>query len=1216
MKLLYFFIISSLMIGLMLLFRKLFRKKLSANVIYALWLLPFLRLMLPAGFVEAPVFGTAAEILNRPVSIIEEIIKTPNEIPMDIFEESLTDIEANMANINAEKQTSEIIKIYDAVIPKENYTVQIPESNISLNNDIADETADDQYITNYIILAVWCAGSAILVGYVLVQNSKLRRKIDQLQPVAQIEGLDVCISKVLKTPCLVGVHKPKIVLTGDVYISPELCEYAIQHEMAHYRNKDHLWNLLRIFICILYWWHPLVWYAAKCVAEDAELACDERVLKKKSLEERKNYGYALLKMIENAQNKPLCLATSFSGNKKSMKKRIEAISHKTTTRKYILFPALIVLVALLIAGCVYPSNKSYIKTTDWENGDDGEWIYNEAEYPYSIQDNFKSYVIYSEIYEYGELVKTEVLGTSEIEDFTGSIKMRSEVSKLEEKSKFILEIDNFRIEMQSLLSNYLSEGGYAHSSLHSDKQVEINPEESLILKADFRSDNNTTQTYNCLELSKYTEDELKNQFKDNYAVGLYRIVFSELPSNDLYKKYSREDIVSDWSKLADAWAKAFINKDIKTITNLATENACQQLIDSEILDEEKTTFGWSSPWPMFVEENYRILHCNGKEAEILYYATDSTPHIYVWKEILEFSTVENETKVFSWSLERYEDITKLDEYRKAYPNNQIINTPMDYYANGLGETLNSNAAFSSSDAYQPLFEAGSAALELLNVSKDYSLVHYNTEENGEDVDVNIQFLNKDGSVSSTSVTMWQPYGENGIWIPKGVTQIVYDENKFYAEPEEGKVCLAVMPDGISKSGGDYRYIIPEDQIKWIDSYKQARSLAVDGVWKEEERSAGIWLIFNDEWTCITDQGMIFDFDKHVEKENIEEFYNLCVEEAKKYGTGTPVSPEYFPEIISATLNYNGACTVTDANVLKDLRKIIYTSKEIRGGSSCPFTAALVLELTDNVYETIYLATDSCSAWLTDGVYYEYYGYDGIEEISDIFEKHGVKINAEDTILEIENNQEYVSLTGNTTNATKIIKQAENRAREGYKEAKLTYVDNAEVGWNFYNDNPWASVAERDALAQAALKELYTLTGYNVEECTYTTNGRSKFIFGKSAENIRKSIAFYSRDYGFTLYGDEIPFMGYVNARRVHYSGVQQLDSPYHKTEYSGNGAIATWFLEHSGVYQGEKIVGFDAINLDDTVYTHIKLIFDGGYYVVVMDENIESVHEVTGPYRG
>ena len=332
-------------------------------------------------------------------------------------------------------------------------------------------------------------------------------------------------------------------------------------------------------------------------------------------------------------------------------------------------------------------------------------------------------------------------------------------------------------------------------------------------------------------------------------------------------------------------------------------------------------------------------------------------------------------------MQRYDVISELEQYRNAYPRNQITDTPMDYYTNGLGEALNKNALLSSSEAYQPLFEAGSAALELLNISKDYSLVHYNTEENGEETNVHIWFLNDDGSTDGTSVTMWQPYGKDGIWIPK-------------------------------------------------------------------------------------------------EKESIP------------------------------------------------------------------------------------------------------------------------KLNS----------------SSNDSNAERLITQAEERLREGYTEAKLTYVDNAEVGWDYYTDHPWASDAERDALAQAALKELYTLTGFNVEECTYTTNGRSMFIFGKSAEYIKKSIAFYSRDYGFTLCGDDTPYMGFVNARRVHYSDVQQLDSPYHKEEYNGHAAIPTWFLEHSGIYQGERIKGYDTFNLDDTVFTHVKLFFDGGYYVVVMDEDIESVADIMGPY--
>lgn len=444
--------------------------------------------------------------------------------------------------------------------------------------------------------------------------------------------------------------------------------------------------------------------------------------------------------------------------------------------------------------------------------------------------------------------------------------------------------------------------------------------------------------------------------------------------------------------------------------------------------------------------------------------------------------------------------------------------------------------------------------------------------------------------------------QENIETPRQIIQKEPEDEtlKFYDEPDGKKVCLAVMPDGISKAGGDYRYIIPEDQVKWTDEYKQARSLATDGSWMDGERSAGIWIVFQDEWTCITEQGFIFDFSKRVDKSEAESFYDLCIEEARKYGTGTPVNPENISTLTSATLNYNGAHAVTDSTILAELSTNLYFSTELRGGAACPFTASLTLEFRDQSTETIYLATDSCSSWLTDGVYYDYSGYEDINEIYEIFQQYAITESGE--------------LVNKISNAELIMKRADERLRDGYKEATLTYVDNSEVGWDYHTDNPWKSDEERDALAQAAIKELYTLTGFQIEECVYTTDGRSKFIFGKSAEYIGKSIAFYTRDYGFTLYGDAAPYMGFANARRVHFSDVQQLDSPYGKAELGGHGAIPAWFLKHSGIYQGERITGFDAFNLDDTVYTHIKLFFDGGYYVVVMDEDIESFHEAMGPY--
>lgn len=215
-------------------------------------------------------------------------------------------------------------------------------------------------------------------------------------------------------------------------------------------------------------------------------------------------------------------------------------------------------------------------------------------------------------------------------------------------------------------------------------------------------------------------------------------------------------------------------------------------------------------------------------------------------------------------------------------------------------------------------------------------------------------------------------------------------------------------------------------------------------------------------------------------------------------------------------------------------------------------------------------------------------------------------------LEVETQSEE-----NTISSEELINRIIDNSyyeREGFKEVNLTYVVIEDEDFGYYNDEPWETDAQRDALAQHALKELYDVTGFQVEECVYTTDGRSRFIFGRSAEYIEKSSAFYARDYGWTLAGENVPYMGFVNARKVHYSDIQQLVSPYHDPEWQGHGAIPTWFLVHSGIYGGEELTGFEAINLDDTVLTHINMKFDGGYYRVVMNEGIESLAEIEGPF--
>ncbi len=286
-------------------------------------------------------------------------------------------------------------------------------------------------------------------------------------------------------------------------------------------------------------------------------------------------------------------------------------------------------------------------------------------------------------------------------------------------------------------------------------------------------------------------------------------------------------------------------------------------------------------------------------------------------------------------------------------------------------------------------------------------------------------------------------------------EIPFQKN-FYREIEENKVCLAVMPNGVSKAGGDYRFIIPEDQTYWVSEYKEMKSYASEERgWRKGEQSQGVWIVFNEEWTEITDQGFIIGLERRVEKSEDEEFYYLCVEEAMKYGTGTPLRPTSIENIVSATLIYDDTYTVTDKEVLEKLEKSFSESTELRGGGACPFTAPLTLELENGEAHTIYLATDSCTVWLNDGVYYTYLGFEDIEDLKDLMQ------DAAGTESDVPSKKEVLAmreqvLEGMTeeeiTRLKENIKTANLRMEHGYLNEDLfgKLEDKNHLYWNYFD----------------------------------------------------------------------------------------------------------------------------------------------------------------------
>jgi beta-lactamase regulating signal transducer with metallopeptidase domain len=82
-----------------------------------------------------------------------------------------------------------------------------------------------------------------------------------------------------KMPFACGVFSPTIVLPAECdNWSLDRRRAVLLHELAHVRRHDLIGHTLGRLACAIYWFHPLVWTAAKQLRSESERACDDLAL--------------------------------------------------------------------------------------------------------------------------------------------------------------------------------------------------------------------------------------------------------------------------------------------------------------------------------------------------------------------------------------------------------------------------------------------------------------------------------------------------------------------------------------------------------------------------------------------------------------------------------------------------------------------------------------------------------------------------------------------------------------------------------------------------------------------------------------------------------------------------------------------------------------------------------------------------------------------------
>lgn len=351
---------SSLLVLMILGIRKLFSGKIPYAGIYALWLLVLLRFMIPVNFISTPI--SVSRLCSEMYSTWDTVRTEGREAESGAVirgtgsdgAEEFAETDGYIGNALKEQG-----KIHQKKTGKRGV---LRRADINREQS-AVKTGYGQSYSEGMWLALrrsWLIVSVVLFLWIFLSNACLLSQIKRDRVLyGHRGGVKIYTVCGIKTPCLYGFLHPSIYLPASFFsidgkgrVSKEDLEQMITHEFVHYIHRDYIWALFRMLLVSVYWFHPFVWLASSCSKKDAELFCDETVVRFLGEERRFSYGEMLVRLAgEPGWGDFRFSILPMSRKGREMEKRICAISIKKRYSKWFVIPLAVVLVVAVSLTC-------------------------------------------------------------------------------------------------------------------------------------------------------------------------------------------------------------------------------------------------------------------------------------------------------------------------------------------------------------------------------------------------------------------------------------------------------------------------------------------------------------------------------------------------------------------------------------------------------------------------------------------------------------------------------------------------------------------------------------------------------------------------------------------------------------------------------------------------------------------------------------------------
>jgi beta-lactamase regulating signal transducer with metallopeptidase domain len=322
---------SSVLILVLIALRYLLRGRISLRLQYALWLLAAARLLIP---VSLP--GSGLSILNT--------VSLPAEEPTVYVSSQGVSTQAPPPETEVTDDGQEVSIYYDDA--GERLTLPAGQT-LPEGSDYTTVPQNQVLHVDHLLRWLWLAGAGVMALWFLSVNVSFSRRVSRRARKLDLPDcpVPVYVSPDAPSPCLLGLVRQRIYLTEACAEDPAARRHVLAHELTHRRHGDPWWSLVRAACLCLYWFDPLVWWAAALSRRDCELACDEGAIRRLGEAERLSYGRTLVDMVARGASPAglLQTATTMHSGKSGLRERISLIAKR---------PRMLAVTALCLAAVV------------------------------------------------------------------------------------------------------------------------------------------------------------------------------------------------------------------------------------------------------------------------------------------------------------------------------------------------------------------------------------------------------------------------------------------------------------------------------------------------------------------------------------------------------------------------------------------------------------------------------------------------------------------------------------------------------------------------------------------------------------------------------------------------------------------------------------------------------------------------------------------------